>query len=105
MTYYSINRKRVVCIARFLAKLGKEEKLVAALCSLVRNTRMEEGCIRYELNVCHENPRIITVIEKFSDIEAFDEHCEKEEFKKFIQLILPNVVESSDIDVYREIVV
>ncbi|MBO2656079.1 antibiotic biosynthesis monooxygenase [Shewanella algae] len=101
----SIHKKHVVCVARFQAKPEKEFELIAVLHSLTRESRLEEGCIRYELNQCRDNPKIITVIEQFVDYESFDAHCKKEEFKYIVQRVLPDIVELSDIEVYRELIV
>lgn len=41
VTDYKINQQQLVCVASFLAKEGKTEALIAALASLIPDTRRE----------------------------------------------------------------
>jgi quinol monooxygenase YgiN len=61
------NETQLVCIARFTAFKGEENKLMENLFSLIDETRKEGGCIRYELNQSIDNPCEITFIEKWYD--------------------------------------
>ena len=45
-TDYKINQQQIACVASFLAKEGKTEALIAALASLIPDTRREAGCRR-----------------------------------------------------------
>lgn len=69
MSLYRINQRQIVCVASFLAKPGKEQALIEALGALIPDTRKEDGCIRYELNQSRDEPRRITFVEKFVDID------------------------------------
>jgi len=95
--------KEIVCVAQFKAKQGKEAELLEALHGLISATRREKGNIRYELNQAIEDPRAITFIEKFASQEAFDLHCNTPYIKEFFDAVPPNLVESSVITLYKEI--
>lgn len=105
MTNYVINRRQLVCVASFLAFPGKEEALIEALGALIPDTRREVGCIRYELNQSRDEPRRITFIEKFVDVEAFDSHCAKDAIQHYFHQQMPELVESFTVETYHEIIV
>ena len=97
------NTTELVCIAEFLAKENKADELVAALHSLMEPTHREEGCIRYELNQREDEPRWVTLIEKWSDREIFDRHCAMPYIKHYFDDIRPALVETFEVKIYREI--
>lgn len=105
MSLYRINQRQIVCVASFLAKPGKEQALIEALGALIPDTRKEDGCIRYELNQSREEPRRITFIEKFVDIESFDQHCAKDAIQHYFHQQMPELVESHHVETYQEIIV
>ena len=97
------NEKRVVVIARFTAKPGKEQELLQNLHSLMAPTHKEPGCIRYELNQDVADSRIFTFVEKFDSQEAFDSHKKMPHITHHFQDTAPGLVEASSISVHREI--
>ena len=102
---YKINQQQLVCVASFLAKEGKTEALIVALASLIPDTRRDAGWIRYELNVCRDEPRRVTFVEKFVDIAAFDEHCAKEAIQHYFHQVMPELVESFQVETYHQVIV
>ncbi|WP_372870838.1 putative quinol monooxygenase [Shewanella sp.] len=105
MTQYVKNQRQLVCVASFLAFPDKEEELIAALSSLIADTRREPGCIRYELNQSRDEPRRITFVEKFVDLQAFEEHCAKEAIQHYFHEVMPVLVESYHVETFHEIIV
>jgi quinol monooxygenase YgiN len=97
------NAIRVVCVAEFRAFEGKTVALVEALHSLIQPTLQEPGCIRYELNQDVEDARRITFIEKWSDREAFDTHCQTAYIKHYFDDVRPQLVENFVVRCYEEI--
>lgn len=93
----------VVCVAKFLAKEGKDSELLKSLHSLMEPTHKEKGCIRYELNQAIENPRVITFIEKFESQEAFDLHCNMDYIVNYFETTAPALVENQEITLYKEL--
>lgn len=94
---------QVVCIAEFRALEGKTEALIEALHSLIEATHAEPGCLRYELNQREDDPRWITFVEKWKDQKVFDEHCAKPYITHYFNEVRPNLVESYEVKLYREI--
>jgi quinol monooxygenase YgiN len=96
------NETQLVCIARFYAIDGEEDKLLANLHDLIALTTQEGGCIRYELNQSIDNPGEITFIEKWYDKKTFDDHCAKSYIKDFFKGGNPEHVKSFDVSLHKE---
>lgn len=96
-------KNRVVCVAEFHALEGKVDLLVDALHVLMKPTHLEPGCIRYELNQREDDPRWVTFIEKWKDQKTFDEHCAMPYIAKFFNEVRPQLVETFEVKLYREI--
>lgn len=94
---------RVVVIARFLAKEGKQQELLEAMQRLMEPTHKEPGYIRYELNQNADNPRILTYIEKFKDQHAFEAHKNASYIQDFFQKVAPALVEQQEVTFHREV--
>ena len=62
------------------------------------------GGIRYELNRSMSEPRRFVYIEKFNDDAHFDLHAKAPYVVRLLEEVIPELVESSDIHTYREIV-
>jgi quinol monooxygenase YgiN len=56
------------------AKAGKEPELRKVLESFVAPTRLEEGCIRYDLFVDLDHPNKFTFIEEWASRDALNKH-------------------------------
>jgi len=97
------NETQLVCIARFTAIKGEEDKLLENLHGLIRLTTQEGGCIRYELNQSIDNSEEITFIEKWYDRKTFDEHCDKPYIKKFFNGGNPDHVKSFDVSLHKQL--
>ena len=96
------NETQLVCIARFNAKKGEEDKLLENLHGLIKLTTQEGGCLRYELNQSIDNPEEITFIEKWYDQKTFDEHCAKPYLKAFFAGENPDHVKSYDVSLHKQ---
>ena len=87
------NTTQVVCVAEFFAKEGQTKELIEALHVLIKPTRAEEGCLRYELNQRADDPSGITFIEKWKDRKVFDEHCATPYIRHFFDNVRPGVAD------------
>lgn len=67
----------IICLARMVSKQGKENELCNALSALLKPSRAEEGCLRYELARDTENDRLFTVIEMYRSKAAFEFHSQQ----------------------------
>ncbi|MGE5645283.1 MAG: putative quinol monooxygenase [Acidobacteriota bacterium] len=92
----------VVVIAEFTAKPGKAGELAAAFRAMIAPTRLEPGCLRYELNQEENDPGAFVFVEAYQDRAAFDAHCATPYFKALIEA-LPPLVDKQHVGLYREI--
>jgi len=92
----------VVCVATFTAAVGKFDELKKELSDLIKPTRSEEGCIRYELNE-DVTEGMLVFIEKWKGQKVFTEHCEKPYIKNFFLDVAPKLVAKQDVRLYTEI--
>lgn len=65
---------QVDVVAHFRALPGKEVELRAVLESFAGPTRLEEGCIRYDLFADNEDPLKFTFIEEWVSLETLLKH-------------------------------
>ena len=63
-------------IARFTAKTGMEERLKGVLQALVVPTRLEAGCLHYEMVQAQADPRQFTFFEKWEDVPSLMAHAQ-----------------------------
>jgi quinol monooxygenase YgiN len=69
---------------------------------LVTETNKEKGCISYVLHVDINDSSIVTMIEKWVDEEAIEQHNSSEHVRKIVPE-LRKLRESTEINLYREI--
>ncbi len=67
----------MICKAiNFYAIEGKEDELKELLTSLVAPSRIEQGCMRYELFIYPNNKALFTIVEAWSDKVYLDAHMQ-----------------------------
>ena len=81
--------KKVYCIAQFQPKAGREQELFAVLQALEPNTLREDGCLQYIVTrqikspFAEGNSMSIAFNEIWSDMAAFEAHCQRNEIQAF----------------------
>ena len=98
-----IDEGKVVVVARLVAQRGKEDQVLEALHGLIKQTRDEPGCLRYELNQSIDDPRTFTFIEKFESDAAFEVHKNAPYITCFFREVAPRLLETQQIVLHREI--
>jgi len=58
----------------FIAKEGSEETMKALLTAMVAPSKIEDGCIFYDIFQYENNPRKFMAVESWRDEEALDGH-------------------------------
>jgi quinol monooxygenase YgiN len=87
-------------LARFLARPGKEDALLAVLTSLIAPTRREVQCYQYDLLVEQADPRQFCFVERWGGNAAFEEHLATPHVKAALGKIEDLVDGSPDIRRY-----
>ncbi len=85
---------QVDVIAHIHALPGKESALRAVLESFVAPTRLEAGCLRYDLFVDADMPTKFTFIEEWTSLEALDKHSNSAHITEGRKL-LPDLLDPS----------
>lgn len=73
------------CIEYFHAKPGYRDHLVAALLTLIKPTKAEEGCLQYDLLQDSNNPNLIILLVKFSNQQTLEAHENNPFIQKFVE--------------------
>jgi len=66
--------QQVTIIATLHAQAGKEDALAARMHAMALETRKEAGCILYDLQRAHDDPRTLVMVEYWRDAAAIDAH-------------------------------
>ena len=76
------NPQKIYIVARGNAKPDQVEKVKKILTSLMESTRLETGCLRYDVMQNQNDPTDFTTIEEWSDQGSVDSHFETSHFLK-----------------------
>ena len=90
---------QVTNLAFFQARRGQSEALGAALAALVGPTRLETGCLNYDLHRSVDDADVWFVYENWRSPEGFDAHMRSEHLQAFLKAT-PDLV-AGDIDLRR----
>ena len=78
------NTIKITCHVKLLAKPGMLNALLDALEICAASSRKEPGCEYYEVIQSIANPNEITLVEKYSNYDAFNEHFNNTDIREFI---------------------
>lgn len=71
-------------VSKGLVKKDKLEQALVLYAELVEKTRLENGCISYELFQDTENPHILTMIESWESKACLESHFKTEHFVRLV---------------------
>jgi quinol monooxygenase YgiN len=77
--------KHLTVIATIKAKPGRVEDLKRELLRLVAPTRVEDGCINYDLHQDKENPATFVFYENWTSKEALDKHLQSPHILNYLE--------------------
>ena len=80
-------------IAHARAKPGREAEARETLMALVAPTRMEEGCIDYDLHQSIDDPALFVFFENWTTAAALDAHARSPHIAHFRSICGENLVE------------
>lgn len=75
---------KLTIVARIMAKKEKRELVKAELLKLIDVTRVEKGCINYDLHQDNENPNFFVFYENWESRELWQDHMEAQHLKDYI---------------------
>lgn len=69
---------KLTIVANIIAKQDKIEVVKSELIKLIEPTRLEEGCIDYDLHQDNENPAHFVFLENWTSRELLQKHLQSE---------------------------
>jgi len=72
-------------VANIEAKADNIELVKTELLKLIEPTRLEEGCIQYDLHQDNNNPALFTFIENWVSYELLQKHLNSPHLKMYVQ--------------------
>jgi quinol monooxygenase YgiN len=95
--------KIVTVVATFEARPGQEVKLRAALLGLVGPTRLEAGCINYDLHESSEHAGKFLFYENWTSKSALDTHLQSPHIKALLPQVDDLCVAFPEIKLWKRI--
>lgn len=71
-----------VVIAKWIAKVGNEDAVAAAIGKLIEPSRAEPGCVEYRANRSVSDGRVFLLYEAYIDEAAYRAHTESQHFAR-----------------------
>ncbi|KZX15706.1 putative monooxygenase YcnE [Methanobrevibacter cuticularis] len=90
----------ILVLAKIAVKKGKSNELLDISKALIRKSRIEDGCISYNLYSDVENEDLFVMVEYWQDEKALNEHFETIHFKNFGVEISDVLAKDIDLDKY-----
>ncbi|WML37445.1 putative quinol monooxygenase [Clostridium sp. OS1-26] len=91
-------------VAKKLVNEGKVEEVIKLYEELVRETRKEEGCIKYELYQDEKDPRVLAVIEEWESKDVLERHMNSEHFTRIVPMIGELAEKKKDMNIYNKLI-
>ncbi|CAN5498691.1 putative quinol monooxygenase [soil metagenome] len=99
----SIDKDKIVLIARLKVKADKVEQAKAAALAIVADSRNEAGCINYDIHQSIEDETVFFWHETWVSKEAIDEHFATPFFQEFIGIVGETAAEPPQINLTKMI--
>jgi quinol monooxygenase YgiN len=95
--------KTITVIATFQAQPGKEAELKTALTNLVAPTRLEAGCLNYDLHVLSEDPGKFLFHENWASQAQLDAHLKSAQIAALAPIVGELCVAFPEIKIWEQI--
>ncbi|MDY9923579.1 putative quinol monooxygenase [Methanobacterium sp.] len=90
----------IIVTATITAKPTKRDEIISKSQDLIKSTRLEPGCISYDLYASIEDENVLIMLEKWENREVLDVHMKTEHFKMFGTVIEEFVAKEISIVIY-----
>ena len=90
----------IMVTAKITAKSGDKDKIVSEAQNLIKSSRLESGCISYNLYAGTEDDNNLLMLEQWENPEVLKLHMQTEHFKAFNTCIENILAKEVDITVY-----
>ena len=89
----------IIVTATITANPGERDKIITKSQDLIKSTRLESGCISYNLYASTESDNILLMLERWENQEVLESHMQTKHFKAFGADIKNLLARKLDIDV------
>jgi quinol monooxygenase YgiN len=90
----------IMVTAKITAQSGKKDNIIAKAQDLITSSRLDPGCISYNLYTSTENENVLLMLEQWENFELLQSHMQTEHFKAFGTATEDILAEEIDINVY-----
>jgi quinol monooxygenase YgiN len=90
----------IMVTATITAKPGQRDAVIEKSKDLIESTRLEPGCISYQLYASTEDKDVLLMLEQWENPEVLESHMQTEHFKAFGVAIKDILAEELDINIY-----
>ncbi|MGB9977975.1 putative quinol monooxygenase [Methanobacterium sp.] len=90
----------IIVTAKITAKLGEKDNIISKTQDLIDSSRLESGCISYNLYTSTEDKNVLLMLEQWENQDALRLHMQTEHFKTFNTAIKDNLEGEVNISVY-----
>lgn len=80
-----MSEQKLTIVARILAKEEKRELVKSELLKLIEVTRVEEGCINYDLHQDNENPNFFLFYENWVNRDLWQAHMNNPNLAEYLK--------------------
>lgn len=91
-------------VAKFFVKQNKIEEFIKLSKELIKSTREENGCIKYELFEDNIKNTIFSIIEEWENMSVLESHLNSEHFTRIIPQLELIVTQQIEVNIYKQII-
>ena len=92
----------IAVLAQFVTKADTYDAFMHELQEMMSLTTYEPGCSRCNIYQELDNPHIVTIVERFDSMHAWEVHRDLEHTRRLLERV-PNLVESYTITYHKEV--
>lgn len=79
-------------VAKVVAKKESVESVKSELLKLIAPTRVEDGCVGYDLHQDNEDPAVFIFYETWESLACLENHMNTDHFKRYVNAV-SNLIE------------
>lgn len=78
---------QITVVAKITVKNGSLESVKGELLKMVALTRVEDGCINYDLQQDNDNPAVFIFYENWKNAACLEKHIQSSHYKAYVKAI------------------
>ncbi len=90
----------IIVTAKITTKPGERDKIISKSQDLIDSSRLDPGCISYNLYASTEDDNTLVMLEQWENPEVLESHMQTKHFKAFGAATENILAEEMDISVY-----